>query len=226
MQSERFYIHNQTFWLSPDRCIYWEEQQSLIVSDLHIGKTGHFRKSGIAIPQSIFKEDMHRLVHQLQLFKPDNLIVVGDLFHSTENKELDFFKKWRNDFAQLNIQLVKGNHDILGNEWYSSADITTHAEYLRINNLCFVHDIADVSGTDNLSNYYISGHVHPCIVLRGLGKQTITLPCYFFSEKYAVLPAFSRFTGGAVIEQKPSDTVFAIINADKRKQQSPKLIKI
>src|SRR5215211_4264070 len=96
-------IKDQALWLSPDRCIYWEEQSSLIVSDLHFGKTGHFRKSGIAVPQSVYKEDMQRLMDQLQFYKPHQLIVVGDLFHSAMNKELDFFKKWRNDFNQLHI---------------------------------------------------------------------------------------------------------------------------
>jgi metallophosphoesterase superfamily enzyme len=55
----------------------------LIVSDLHFGKTGHFRKSGIAVPQSVYKKDLQRLFHQVQYFQPRKLIVVGDLFHSS-----------------------------------------------------------------------------------------------------------------------------------------------
>ena len=226
MQSEKLLLHGQTFWLSPDRCIYWEEQKSLILSDLHIGKTGHFRKSGIAVPQSLFKEDMHRLVHQIQHYKPENLIVVGDLFHSTENKELDFFKKWRNDFLQLNIQLIKGNHDILKGDWYKAANITLIPKHLLVDNICFVHDIVDACPPKEVIPYYISGHIHPCVVLRGLGKQTISLPCYYFSEKYAVLPAFSKFTGGALIEQKPADAVFAIINANIFKEQSARVVRV
>ena len=106
-------LSGNTLILSVDRCIFWQEQKTLIVSDLHLGKTGHFRKSGIAVPQAIFKEDMQRLVTQLQLYKPEQVIVIGDMFHSHDNKEHDFFLKWRNDFSQLAIQLVKGNHDIL-----------------------------------------------------------------------------------------------------------------
>src|ERR1044072_3966761 len=109
----------QQLWLSAHRCVFWEEESALIVSDLHFGKTGHFRKSGIAVPQNIYKEDLQRLITQLLYFKPAQLIIVGDLFHSTANKELEFFKKWRSDFNQLHIQLVKGNHDILKNDWYA-----------------------------------------------------------------------------------------------------------
>ncbi|WP_018614856.1 ligase-associated DNA damage response endonuclease PdeM [Segetibacter koreensis] len=223
---ERFILNQQTLWLSADRCIYWEEQKSLIISDLHFGKTGHFRKSGIAVPQSVYKEDMQRLVNQLQLYKPQQLIVVGDLFHSVVNKELDFFKKWRNDFSHLHIQLVKGNHDILKNEWYSEANISVSDNHLHVANFCFVHDISDACTPSPQINYYFSGHIHPCVLLKGLAKQSLSLPCYYFTDSFAVLPAFSKFTGGASIEPKSSDNVFAIIPANPLKSQNAAVIKI
>ena len=116
-------IRNNTFWVSPERCLLWEEENTLIVADLHLGKSGHFRKSGIGIPQSIYKADLQRLMAQLYLYKVDRLIIAGDLTHSTANKELDLFLKWRKDFSLLHIDLVKGNHDILADSWYEEAAI-------------------------------------------------------------------------------------------------------
>ena len=49
---------DQTLWLSAERAVFWEEEQSLILADLHFGKTGHFRKSGIGVPQTIYREDL------------------------------------------------------------------------------------------------------------------------------------------------------------------------
>ena len=133
-------IANNHFWISPDRCLFWEEQNSLIVADLHLGKTGHFRKSGIAVPQSIYKADLQRLMAQLYLFKVDRLIIVGDFTHSTVNKELELFLKWRNDFSLLHIDLVKGNHDILSDTWYHDANIKVHEWELLIDGFCFRHE--------------------------------------------------------------------------------------
>ena len=79
----------------------------MILSDLHFGKTGHFRKSGIAVPQYIYREDLQRLVEQIAYFKPKKIIAVGDLFHSEANKELELFLKWRNDFPELDFVLVE-----------------------------------------------------------------------------------------------------------------------
>lgn len=224
--SERFYLHQQNLWLSPERCIFWEEQKSLIVSDLHFGKTGHFRKSGIAVPQSVYKEDLQRLISQLQFYKPQQLIVVGDLFHSVANKELDFFSRWRSDFSHLHIALVKGNHDILKPDWYASTNITVSESHLHIDSFCFVHDIKEACAPSEKINYYFSGHLHPSVFLKGIGKQSISLPCYFFGKSFAVLPAFSRFTGNATIEQNPGDTVFAIIPANLPQGQQATVIKI
>lgn len=209
MQLTPHIILNNTFLLSPDRCIYWEEQKTLILSDLHLGKTGHFRKAGIPIPQSVFKEDMQRLLALVQFFKPMQLIIIGDMFHSDANKEHDFFLKWRNDLQYLPIHLIKGNHDILKEAWYKEAGITIHQCSLTIDHFVFVHDIDDCDVPD--AAYIFSGHVHPGVIINGLGKQSLRFPCFYFGKQYAVLPAFSRFTGAYNIEPKKGDAVFALV---------------
>jgi DNA ligase-associated metallophosphoesterase len=223
--AERLNLHGQTFWLSPERCIYWEDQQSLIVSDLHFGKTGHFRKSGIAVPQNVYKEDLQRLFAQVQYYKPLQLIIVGDLFHSVANKEMDLFFRWRNDLPQLSIQLVKGNHDILKKDWYKLANIEVTDDHLAIDGFCFMHDIAEKCEAQNI-RYYFSGHIHPCITINGVGKQTLKFPCYYFGETYAVLPAFGKFTGTARIEPNPQDQVYAIIPANAARGESGSVVKV
>ncbi|MEP7258239.1 MAG: ligase-associated DNA damage response endonuclease PdeM [Flavitalea sp.] len=206
---QQFSIKEQTFWLSSDRSIFWEREKALIVSDLHFGKTGHFRKSGIAVPQSVFREDIQRLVAQVQYFKPDRLIVVGDMFHSTANKELDLFSRWRNDFPSLPVQLVRGNHDILHKNWYYETGIEVWEKTLTISGFCFQHDPGDC-GEDN-DHYVFSGHIHPGITIHGLGKQSLRFPCFYFTERYCILPAFSKFTGTVSVRPKEKETAFAIV---------------
>jgi uncharacterized protein len=203
-------INNNHFWLSAERCIFWEEEKILIVSDLHFGKTGHFRKSGIAVPQNIFKEDLQRLVSQVQFYKTEILLVVGDMFHSSDNKEHELFLKWRNDFPELSIHLVKGNHDILKASWYAKTDIIVHPKQYSIKEFCFAHDV-EQSDCDTSAEYFFTGHIHPGVVLNGMGKQTLRFPCFYFNHKFAILPAFSRFTGLAAIDSKKNDSVYAIV---------------
>ncbi|HNF43997.1 MAG TPA: ligase-associated DNA damage response endonuclease PdeM [Ferruginibacter sp.] len=205
-------VRNNDFILHGNRTVFWEQEKALIVSDLHIGKTGHFRKSGIPVPPSVTREDMQRLVDNIQFFKPARLIIVGDLFHSLENKEHDWFLKWRNDFPGVEFILVKGNHDIIADTWYTNANITVAEKSLRQNGFLFVHHIEDVTEKDLEENYCFSGHIHPAVVIRGLGKQSLRFPCFYFTEQYAVLPAFGKFTGTYMVEPSKKEKAFAVVN--------------
>src|SRR5580704_6193002 len=215
----RYQLRGQQLWLSPHRCIFWEEERSLILSDLHFGKTGHFRKAGIAVPPAVYREDLLRLLSLIQYFQPRQLLVVGDLFHSRENKELDLFRRWRDDFPDLGIRLVLGNHDILREDWYEKAGIDVTRNLLRMGEFAFVHDIATleggVVGTPEGGvvgrPYFFSGHLHPGIRIRGMGKQCLQFPCFYFGGEYAILPAFGLFTGTVSIAPGAESSVFAIL---------------
>jgi uncharacterized protein len=200
-------VHGQHLWLTAQRSIFWEEQKALIVSDLHFGKTGHFRKSGIPVPQTIYKEDLQRLVSLLDYFKPSRLIVVGDFFHSHENTELDWFRRWRFDLSHIDFVLVRGNHDILKDAWYKEAGIEVIEKELLIQPFLFTHDRCD----DRDDVYTFCGHIHPGIYLHGLGRQGLRLPCFYFAKNHCVLPAFSRFTGTALVQPERNEKVFAIV---------------
>lgn len=207
----RFYLRHQTLWLSPARCIFWEEESALILSDLHFGKSGHFRKSGIGIPQNIFKEDLQKLFAQIAFFKPKVLLIAGDMFHSSANKEMNFFIKWRHDFPNLEFKLIRGNHDILTKEFYQEANIDVVENKLLIKDFCFTHDIDSTCNDEKNKHFTFSGHMHPGIKMNGSGNQSLMLPCFYFSKKYAILPAFSAFTGLAKIKPSSSDHVFVLL---------------
>ncbi len=246
-------IKGHHFWLSEQRCIYWEEEKALILSDLHLGKSGHFRKSGIGIPQSLMKDDMQRFIETVQHFQPAQIIIVGDLFHSRDNKEHEFFVKWRHDLMGIDIHLVQGNHDILNKSWYEKAFMKV-TNQLQIGSFIFCHDLACVThnaesiiapkknpalknmkthqSAYNLfrhtgyysfemstlqmkeewkGNFVFSGHIHPGVIVNGLGKQSLRFPCFYFSNEHCILPAFGKFTGLASVYPKKIDVVYAIV---------------
>ncbi len=209
-------ITNNTFWVSPERCLFWEEQNSLILSDMHLGKSGHFRKAGIPIPQSVYKADLQRLIAQLLFFKADRVIIVGDFTHSAANRELDLFRKWRNDFPLFRFDLVKGNHDILEDHWYLETGIIVHKKELMIDRFCFRHENLDADPLEPSPGcpYIFSGHVHPGIQISGRGKQALRLPCFYFTDGHCILPAFSKFTGTYRVKPRKGETVYAITGTE------------
>jgi DNA ligase-associated metallophosphoesterase len=204
-----FIINDQHLWLSADKTIFWEEQKTLIVADIHFSKVGTFRKAGIGITQKLTVSDLMTLMNMVYYFKTERLIVVGDFFHSRANKELPLFEKWRKDFPSLKIDLVKGNHDILDNKWYADNHIEVHQPQLIIGPFGFVHDIYDVQHP--LTRYYFCGHEHPGIRLRSIrAKDSAILPCFHFTGGYCVLPAFSAFCGTSTVKPVVNENIFAI----------------
>ena len=182
---------NEILELTNQRAIYWEKEQSLILSDLHIGKSAHFQKSGIPIPSSILQQDLLRLQELIHHFNTTTLIIVGDLFHAEYNTDLDEFKVWLQQFENLKIQLIKGNHDRLSNRIYEQFDIEVFGSSLQMKTLKFVHELTSI----NKDYFTISGHTHPGVFIKGKAKQRIKLPCFQVTKNQLILPAFSLFTG-------------------------------
>jgi DNA ligase-associated metallophosphoesterase len=201
-------INENDFVLSPERVLFWEKQKTLIIADLHIGKTGHFRKSGIPVPQNVFKEDLQRLFTQILFFKAERLIIAGDLSHSKSNKEMDLFKKWRHDMDALHMILVNGNHDILEKKWYEEMNIETK-DCLDIDNFSFCHDPEEALVKDP-EHYTFCGHLHPGISIRGRGRQSLQFPCFYFCKNICILTSFSSFTGCLNVNAKECVNVFSI----------------
>lgn len=217
-------IAGQQCWLSPDRCLFWEEARTLVVTDLHFGKTGHFRREGIAIPQAVYMEDLQRLMVQIGYFSPTRIIFTGDLFHSKENSEHQLFARWRSSI-RAELMLVRGNHDILRPSDYADLDITVQERSYTEGVFRFVHDPAD-PGMDAGPFHSICGHLHPGIRLSGVGKQSLRLPCFLVTKEVTLLPAFSKFTGIALVEPSNGDRVFAILPDNPRKGERGSVMRI
>ena len=182
-------IKDQVFTLTNQRALFWEKEKALILSDLHIGKTAHFRKNGIAISNQIFENDLQRLSILIEYFQPEKFIVVGDLLHAGDNSEVDEFCSWKNQHPDLQFYLIEGNHDKISKKLESKLRLNHRSKSLEINDFIFIHDFEKKQ-----SKFQITGHVHPGFMINSVVKK-IKLPCFVISENQLLLPAFSEFTG-------------------------------
>ncbi len=192
------------------KAIYWTEEQALICADVHLGKGGHFRKAGIAIPRDLAQGDLAVLSDLIHQYKPKKLIFLGDLFHSDINTDWDWFSLWREQFPKLNIILIRGNHDVIHDKYYTQLNISLHDELLMGPFLMMHHPLNELQ-LHQAKGYVLCGHIHPGVHLIGKGRQSVTLPGFFFSDKQAVLPSFGKFTGRMALRHQTTDQVFAVL---------------
>ncbi len=207
-----FNLKHQRLWLLPEKAIYWQKKKILMLADLHIGKSGHFRKNGIPVPGQVNTSNLDLLDRLISEINPEHLIILGDLFHSSTNKEWEQFNNWRKRYPNLQVTLVIGNHDILPDEVYHSSYINLFKR-ITIAPFLLVHDLDNIPANKQNDSYVLSGHIHPAVKLKGRGRQSMKLPCFYFGERQGILPAFGQFTGTHVIEPKRGDHIFTVADS-------------
>ncbi len=207
----RTLIQGQEFILAPEKALYWIDRQVLILSDLHLGKTGHFQKSGIPVPSGVNDENLRRLDSLLEQFNPQVIFFLGDLFHSDKNQEWDLFKRWRLEHPSVKMILAMGNHDFYSPEEYEALGLVC-SSLIDIPPFAFCHDHTLVDS--EIENYIISGHIHPSVILKGKARQKLRIPCFYFGREFGLLPAFGGFTGTHPIAPKRNEQIFGIVNGE------------
>ena len=206
-----FNLLGQDLLLLPQKAIYWKQEKALILADVHLGKVGHFRKAGIAVPRHMEQNDLGVLSDLIFEHKPEKIILLGDFFHSDINADWDWFVLWRSQFPKLEIILVRGNHDIIDEENYHRLNIVLHNELL-VAPFLMLHCPLTGDELNDTAGYVFCGHIHPGISLSGKARQHITLPCFAFGKRQAILPSFGQFTGRIAIRSSKTDRIFAIAN--------------
>ncbi len=203
-------ILEEKFRLFPQKAVFWKSQDILLLSDLHLGKINHFRKAGIPVPQKANDHNLEVLIDLIQICKPGRIVCLGDLFHSHYNAEWEVFGEVVKHFSSITFDLVLGNHDIMGQYQYRRKGIVLH-EQLQVGKFLLTHHPLE---SVPRGVYNLAGHIHPGVFLKGRGRQAITLPCFYFGDNQAYLPAFGKFTGLARIAPKKDDKVY-IVAEDK-----------
>lgn len=194
--------------LLPEKAAFIPASETLLIADPHFGKATHFRKAGIPIPEQMFHKDLDELEKLILRKDPKNLIILGDFFHSDHNAEWEFFLQWKNKFPRLNWKIVEGNHDRKMKPRMLQSDLLYPNDQLSPEGIYFKHE-PEYSG-----NPVLCGHIHPGFILKGAGRQKISLPCFYLHKSCLILPAFGAFTGLAAVKPKLGDRIF-IVNSDQ-----------
>lgn len=196
-------LENQHFELHPSGAAFWEEQEILIISDVHLGKISHFRKFGSPVPYKAINANFIRLSEVVGKFRPKTVCFLGDLFHSNLNNEWKLFENWLS-FVDADVVLVAGNHDIISPLKYEKLGLKIHSEW-QLNGFLLTHHPEQREFFFN-----ICGHIHPGYRLNGKARQSLKLPCFFRRKDQLIFPAFGEFTGNYMMELNEGEAAYAI----------------
>ena len=192
--------------LLPQRAAWLPDHQVLLIADAHIGKAQSFRRLGVPVPGGTTLGTLQRLSEAVLATDAHHIVFLGDLLHAARGRAADTLTQvaaWRARHAQLQLTLVRGNHDKHAGDPPADWGVQCVNEPRLLAGLALCHHPDPRPG-----HYVIAGHVHPAAVIHGGAHESLRLPCFHFGPAVGVLPAFGEFTGMHVMPRGPQDRVY------------------
>ena len=199
-------VAGEILHLLPERAVYWKKTATLLIADTHLGKTDTFRAHGIRIPHCDTYDDLQRLHDALQRTGAKRLVILGDLLHAKKGRDASMFAtfaEWRNAHDDIEMILVRGNHDIRAGDVPNNWHIVNVSPSLIEAPFVMTHQ---PQSSDE--GFVVCGHVHPAAQVIGQGRQRLKLPCFWLSKTRLILPAFGSFIDHAFIQPARDDQLW------------------
>ncbi len=202
----------EKFTLLADRGCYRCDAQTLIVSDLHLGKAATFRGAGVPVPEASTDSTLARLDRMIAASGARRMLVLGDFYHarSGRTETLDAaVQAWRDRHVSLSISMVIGNHDEHAGDPPRELGIENLGARWDDGAIEFVHEPPTRAARPTMC-----GHVHPAIALSDRAGFTHRRACFWFGATVALLPATGAFTGTKSITPRHGDRVYLIADGE------------
>jgi DNA ligase-associated metallophosphoesterase len=194
--------------LLPQKAIYVESLEALLVSDIHLGKSETFQHHGRPIPSRVNHATLQRLEDLCTQFQPRYLWILGDLFHARAGMTDDVIDLWLKFLytTQVTAHLILGNHDRHLKDFLDQLSVQCFFAAVEADGLILSHE-PHLHG-DGIN---ICGHTHPCLRLNG-GCDRLRLPCFHWEARQnrLTLPSFGEFTGGYDVKLRKGDVAYVV----------------
>ena len=197
-------VAGETLVLSAGRALFRPRTRQLLIADPHFGKAEAFRARGVPVPEGTTVENLERIDTLIAEFTPRELVFLGDFLHDRVAEVFRQLVPWRQKHASLGMRLVRGNHDVKAGEVPAELLFQVTQEQL---DPPFVYRHAPGASPHGFT---LAGHLHPAYRLRGLGRESIRLSCFWLTASGMVLPAFGEFTGCMEIPRASVDRIFVV----------------
>jgi len=184
--------------------IYWPEERTLVVADLHLEKGSSFARRGMLLPPYDTATTLALLDHVIAHHAPRRVIALGDSFHDGGGPA----RVMPQDRATLaGLQRgrdwvwIAGNHDPEPAQGIGGV----FAQSLSLGPLTFRHE-----PTEGSADGEIAGHLHPSARVTQRGRA-VTRKCFAADARRLIMPAFGAYAGGLNIRDRAFARVFGAL---------------
>jgi len=191
--------------LLPEKALYWPRAATLVVADVHFGKAAAFRALGVPVPHGTTSENLALLAQLVARLGARRIVFLGDFLHARAAhapRTLAAMLDWRGRHPDLELVLVRGNHDLRAGDPAAALGVALVDEPWALGPFACAHhpDLA-------ASGYVLAGHVHPVYHL-ATRIESVRLPCFLAGPRRLILPSFGAFTGGHPVRPAADEQVY------------------
>lgn len=191
-------------WADARRAAWLEPEHTLAVADLHLGYAWAQRQRGALLPLAEVEQAAARLRELVADYRPGTLVFLGDLVHApllAEPASASVRELIEALAHTCRLVLTLGNHDRGMPEFAVRNGLPLRCESAwRAGPHLLLHgDATAGKRRAGRGGFMVMGHEHPMVVLDGGVAARARCPCFLEGERRLMLPAFSRWAGGAVV---------------------------
>jgi uncharacterized protein len=195
-------LNGATLFAEASGALWWPDEGTLIVADLHFEKGSSFAARGILLPPYDTAETLLRLGDAAAKPGLRRIVCLGDSFHDGDGParigEPDTLRLKRLTDS-CDWVWIAGNHDPRPPDHLGGRVV---AEELAIGPLILRH----IARADAVPGE-VSGHYHPQSAIRVRGRR-LGGPCFIHDARRLVMPAFGAYTGGLHVEDDAIRALF------------------
>ncbi len=172
--------------------LWWAEQRTLIVADIHLDKGASLNRQGLMVPSYDTAETLGRLEALVRQYQPQRVVCLGDSVHRRDSwarLPAPVVSHVRRCLAKVEDWVwITGNHDPEGDGRIPGRFLPR----LDLGPLSLTHEppLSHTPGRPTLC-----GHLHPKVRVQ-VGGRRISGRCFVIWHDLLIVPAFGAFTGG------------------------------
>ncbi len=199
-------IRAQTCFLSPRRCLFWEEKETLVVGGFQLGR----------FPDAPENQERHssldRLQEQILYFKAKRVLLIGGFPLPENNQYLEAFIQWRNRYRSLRTEIVLSRSNPVAETLLASLGVTIHPGMLEEEPFVWLEGRMASEKIKSISanRYFVSGYEDPGYKKYGSPRQMPGTPVFYFTPTDAKLPMFSKPKGENAVRPGKDELIWLV----------------
>ena len=204
-------------------CVYHQELDLLVISDLHLGLEGSMTSEGSYVPKFQLDDILEEIEEAREEMGARKILVNGDLknefrksYYSEKQEVKKFLRRLQKNFEEVIV--IEGNHDRFIQKTVEDLGLEFRKKYLE-DGVLFLHGHEKIDDDIEFDTVVI-GHEHPALSLKDDIGVVEKVDCIVYGEmksgkNIVVLPAFSQISNGTRINETPEDQLLSPVLREK-----------